>query len=57
MGSGTTIMGAEATGRIAYGTEIEPKYVQLILNRYHKKYPEQEIKCLNRVDVKMEWTL
>ncbi|WP_338813167.1 site-specific DNA-methyltransferase [Bernardetia sp. Wsw4-3y2] len=55
MGSGTTIMGAEATGRIAYGTEIEPKYVQLILNRYHKKYPEQEIKCLNRANVKMEW--
>lgn len=57
MGSGTTIMGAEATGRIAHGTEIEPKYVQLILNRYHKKYPDQEIKCINRKGVKMEWTL
>ncbi|WP_291726193.1 DNA-methyltransferase [Bernardetia sp.] len=57
MGSGTTIMGAEATGRIAYGTEIEPKYVQLILNRYHKKYPDQEIKCLNRENVEMKWTL
>lgn len=55
MGSGTTIMGAEAVGRIAYGTEIEPKYVQYILNRYHKKYPEQEIKCLSRENVEMKW--
>ena len=57
MGSGTTIMGAEATNRISFGTEIEPKYAQLILNRYHKKYPDQEIKCLNREGVEMKWTL
>lgn len=54
MGSGTTIMGAEATDRIAFGTEIEPKYIQLILYRYHKKHPDKIIKCENRNDIDLE---
>ncbi len=36
LGSGTTLMAAEATGRVCYATEIEPKYIQLIIQRYHK---------------------
>lgn len=36
LGSGTTLIAAEATGRICYGTEIEPKYCQLIIKRYHR---------------------
>lgn len=34
MGSGTTIIAAEVTGRVAFGTEIEPKYVQSDILRY-----------------------
>lgn len=34
MGSGTTLIAAEATGRVAYGIEYEPAYLDVILNRY-----------------------
>jgi len=33
IGSGTTLVAAEQTGRIAYGMEIEPKYVAVALER------------------------
>lgn len=33
LGSGTTLIAAEQTGRICYGMEIEPKYVAVILQR------------------------
>ena len=36
MGSGTTLIGAERTGRIAYGTELEPRYCDLIRKRYEQ---------------------
>lgn len=34
LGSGTTIIAAEKTGRRCYGTEVDPKYVQSIIKRY-----------------------
>jgi DNA modification methylase len=34
LGSGTTILAAEQTGRIGYGLEIEPKYVDVSLKRW-----------------------
>jgi DNA modification methylase len=34
LGSGTTIIAAEQTGRTCYGMEIEPKYVDVIRQRY-----------------------
>ena len=33
LGSGTTMVAAEQTGRICYGMEIEPKYVSVSLER------------------------
>jgi DNA modification methylase len=33
-GSGTTLIGAEMTGRVAYLTELDPKYCDLIVDRY-----------------------
>ncbi|MDR1688322.1 MAG: DNA modification methylase [Clostridiales bacterium] len=33
-GSGTTLIGAELTGRTAYLTELDPKYCDVIVNRY-----------------------
>jgi DNA modification methylase len=34
MGSGTTIMAAEACGRTAYGMEIDPTYADLVIRRW-----------------------
>jgi DNA modification methylase len=33
LGSGTTMVSAQATGRVCYGMEIEPKYVAVALER------------------------
>jgi DNA modification methylase len=48
LGSGTTLIACEQTGRVCYGMELEPLYIDVILRRYHKLYPDKEIKCLNR---------
>lgn len=34
LGSGSTLMACEQTGRICYGIEIEEKFVDVIVNRY-----------------------
>jgi DNA modification methylase len=34
LGSGTTIMAAHAVGRIGYGLELDPKYVDVIVRRW-----------------------
>lgn len=34
LGSGTTLLAAEHTGRLCYATELEPKYVQAAIQRY-----------------------
>lgn len=36
LGSGSTLIAAEKTGRICYGMEIDPKYVDVILKRYEE---------------------
>lgn len=36
MGSGTTLMGAEYTGRRAFGCELDPKYVDVIVKRWEE---------------------
>lgn len=43
MGSGITIMAAEATGRRGYGIELDPMYCDLILRRWRKKTGEPVI--------------
>ena len=35
-GSGSTMIACEQTGRILYGCEIDPKYVDVIRKRYWK---------------------
>ena len=37
LGSGTTLLAAEATGRICYGIELEPKYVDVAIRRWQRK--------------------
>ena len=34
LGSGTTLIAAEKTGRVCYGMEIDPKYCDVIIKRY-----------------------
>ena len=41
LGGGTTIIAAERTGRIAYGIEIDPLYVDLIVKRWQQFTGEQ----------------
>ena len=33
-GSGTTLMAAEQVGRICFGVELDPKYVDVIVRRW-----------------------
>ncbi len=47
LGSGSTLIASEQTNRICYGMEIEPLYIDVIINRFHKYNPDAEIKCLN----------
>lgn len=37
LGSGTTLIAADQLNRICYGMEIEPKYVDVTLERYAKR--------------------
>jgi DNA modification methylase len=34
MGSGTTLIAAERTGRVCYGLEIDPHYAEIALDRW-----------------------
>jgi DNA modification methylase len=34
LGSGTTLMAAERTGRICYGMELDPLYVEAVIRRW-----------------------
>jgi DNA modification methylase len=34
LGSGTTLIAAEQTGRVCYGVELDPKYVDVICRRW-----------------------
>jgi DNA modification methylase len=34
LGSGTTLIAAELTGRVCYGAELDPKYVDVIIQRW-----------------------
>lgn len=44
MGSGTTLIAAEKQKRIAYGTEISPRYVQVIVERWEKFTNQKAVK-------------
>lgn len=48
LGSGSTLIACEQTNRICYGMEIDPIYIDVILRRYHKLYPDKKIECTNR---------
>jgi DNA modification methylase len=47
LGSGSTLIASEQTKRICYGMELDPIYIDVILKRYKKLYPEAKFECLN----------
>ena len=42
LGSGSTLIAAEQTSRTCYGTELDPRYVDVIRKRYHKFVTDSE---------------
>ena len=44
MGTGTTMVAAHQLGRVSYGTELDPKYCQVIVDRMLKLDPSLTIK-------------
>lgn len=44
LGSGSTIMAAQQTDRICYGMEIDPRYCDVIVERFKMMFPNEEIK-------------
>jgi DNA modification methylase len=43
LGSGTTLVAAEQTGRICYGVELDPKYVDVICRRWQQYTGKQAV--------------
>jgi DNA modification methylase len=43
LGSGATLIGANKTGRICYGMELDPKYIDVIVQRYVDYTGNEEI--------------
>lgn len=43
LGSGSTIMAAQQTDRICYGMEIDPRYCDVIVERFKMMFPNEEI--------------
>ena len=60
-GSGSTLMGAELTGRRGYCTELDPTYADVIISRYIIQTGnigvtvERDGKVLNYMDLLREW--
>lgn len=44
-GSGSTLIGAERTGRTCYSTELDPRYADVIISRYVMETGNIGIKC------------
>ena len=43
LGSGTTLIAAEETGRACYGVEVDPKYVDVIIRRWQQYTGKQAV--------------
>ena len=46
LGSGSTLMACEETGRICYGIELDEKFVDVIVKRYFEATGDQSIKVM-----------
>lgn len=50
LGSGTTIIAADTLGRRCYGLEIEPRYCQVIVDRYRAHCAASGKECVIRIN-------
>lgn len=46
LGSGSTLIACEETGRICYGIELDEKFVDVIVKRYFEATGDQSIKVM-----------
>lgn len=46
--SWSTLIACEQLNRKCYMMELDPKYIEVIIKRFHKINPDAEIKCVNR---------
>lgn len=46
--SGSTLIACEQLNRKCFMMELDPKYVEVIIKRFHNLNPTAEIKCVNR---------
>ena len=51
LGSGSTLIASEKTGRICYGMELDPKYVDVIVQRYVDYTGNEKIKLNGKVTI------
>ena len=62
-GSGSTLMGAELTGRRCYSTELDPVYCDVIISRYVTQTGNIGVTCirdgkeLSYIDLVREWAI
>ena len=54
LGSGSTLIASEKTGRVCYGMELDPKYIDVIVQRY-VDYVDNPVVKLNGKDVTELW--
>jgi DNA modification methylase len=45
LGSGSTLLAAEHVGRVAYGTEIDPRYVDVAIQRWEALTGQEAVHC------------
>jgi DNA modification methylase len=43
LGSGTTLIAAERRGRVCRGIELDPRYVDVILRRFHRTFGQSGV--------------
>jgi DNA modification methylase len=43
LGSGTTLIAAEQTGRVCFGVELDPKYIDVIVRRWQQYTGKQAV--------------
>lgn len=53
LGSGSTLIASQKTGRICYGMELDPKYIDVIVQRYVDYTSIEEVKKNGTIE---KWT-
>lgn len=56
LGSGSTLMACDQTGRICYGMELDEKFADVIVNRYIEAMGSADGVFLLRDEVKIPWS-